>query len=82
MPKLIAKRPILYLAHQYKIGDELPQKSNMEEAWIETESAAWEEDQVAEKTKKARSVVAQPGISGKSSDGDPNALIGRVSKKR
>ena len=77
-------RPILYLAHQYEIGDILPQDgADLAEAWIETNSAVWEEEnQTAEKPKKARRVVAQPGVSGKSSDGDPEALAGRVPTKR
>ena len=83
MPNLSATRPILYLAHQYKIGDILPQDAGLAEAWIETNSAVWEEEtQTAEKSKKARRVVAQPGVSGKSSDGDPEALAGRVPTKR
>lgn len=84
MPNLIATRPILYLAHQYEVGDILPQgDTELAEAWIETNSAVWEEEtQTAEKPKKARRVVAQPGVSGKSSDGDPEALTGRVPTKR
>ena len=83
MPNLIATRPILYLAHQYKIGDILPQDAGLAEAWIETNSAVWEEEtQTAEKSKKARRVVAQPGVSGKSSDGDPEALAGNEQIER
>ena len=60
----------------------MPQDAGLAEAWVETNSAVWEEAQAAEKSKKARRVVAQPGVSGKSSDGDPEALAGRVPTKR
>ncbi len=41
---LIATRPILYLAKQYKAGDRLPlNNQEMVEAWIEAGSAAWQE---------------------------------------
>lgn len=45
MPKtLIAMRPILYLAKQYKAGERLPvSNQKMVEAWIEAGSAAWQE---------------------------------------
>lgn len=42
---LIALRPVLYLAHQYKAGDELPVNNpEMIEAWLEAKSAKWKED--------------------------------------
>lgn len=41
---LIAMRPILYLAKQYKAGDRLPvNNQEMVAAWIEAGSAAWQE---------------------------------------
>ena len=41
---LIATRPILYLAKQYKAGERLPlNNQEMVEAWIEAGSAAWQE---------------------------------------
>lgn len=41
--KLIAIYPILYRAHQYKVGDELPtQDAEMVKAWIEAQTAEWE----------------------------------------
>lgn len=45
MPKgLIATRPILYLAKQYKAGDRLPlNNQEMAAAWIEAGSAVWRE---------------------------------------
>ena len=40
---LIAMRPILYLAKQYKAGDKLPvNNQEMVSAWIEAGSAAWQ----------------------------------------
>ena len=40
---LIATRPILYLAKQYKAGDKLPvNNQEMVSAWIEAGSAAWQ----------------------------------------
>lgn len=45
MPKtLVATRPILYLAKQYKAGERLPvSNQEMVAAWIEAGSAAWQE---------------------------------------
>ncbi len=41
---LIALRPVLYLSHQYKIGDTLPVNNlEMVKAWIEARSAEWRE---------------------------------------
>lgn len=40
--KLIAIYPILYRAHQYKVGDELPtQDAEMVKAWLEAHTAEW-----------------------------------------
>ena len=40
---LIAMRPILYLAKQYRAGDRLPvNNQEMVSAWIEAGSAAWQ----------------------------------------
>lgn len=50
--KLIANIPILYLAHQYKPGEELPcDDEGMVAAWLINKSAHWEkETQEEEKT--------------------------------
>lgn len=41
---LVATRPILYLAKQYKAGERLPvSNQEMVAAWIEAGSAAWQE---------------------------------------
>ena len=53
MPKLIAKKPILHLANQYKPGDELPQNDQeMVELWIKYESAEFEKEEKKSKTAK------------------------------
>ena len=77
---LVARVPILYRSTMYGVGGQLPSEDQiMVEAWIEAGSAAWSDD---EETKIApaiaRSVTAQPGMPGLSSDGDPDALIGRI----
>jgi len=44
---LIATRPILYLAKQYKAGDKLPvNNQEMVDAWIDAGSAAWQKPDV------------------------------------
>lgn len=82
--KVIALRPVLYLAHQYKAGDELPASDQgMVDAWLEAESAkVVEDDHKPEKKKaaKAKPAAAQAGMPGESMDGDPDAMIGRVPK--
>lgn len=70
---LIALRPVLYLARQYRAGDELPTNNPvMTEAWIAAGSAAWkDEDEQAEATAsvKARAAAAKPGIEGRTDKG-------------
>ena len=81
--KIIALRPVLYLAHQYKTGDELPvNDQSMIEAWLQAGSAKQVEDDQPEpkKAAKARPAAAQAGVTGTSSDGDPDAMPGRVPK--
>ena len=52
MTKLIAKRPILYLAKQYMTGDILPQNDySMVELWLKYDSAMFEKEE--KKTSKA-----------------------------
>lgn len=84
---LIALRPVLYLAHQYDAGDQLPVNDpGMAEAWLEAgsakridEDAAAETEPAAEdKSSKALPATAlsgQPGISDSGAEGD---LIGRI----
>ena len=81
--KLRAARPILYRSTQYGVGDVLPADNQaMVEAWLSAGSAAWGEDEEAPapKAPKARLATAEPGLSGRSSDGDPEALVGRIPK--
>ena len=47
--KLIANIPILYLAHQYKSGEELPcDDESMVAAWLINKSAHWEKEKQEE----------------------------------
>lgn len=70
---LVALRSVLYLAHQYRKGDELPtNNSAMVEAWIAAGSAVWvDEDAETESTAsvKARPAAAPPGIEGRTDSG-------------
>lgn len=81
--KLTAKIPILYRAHLYDIGDELPATDQiMVQAWMEAGSAKWNEDtKEAErpvKKSKARKATAQPGQIGMSTTGNLEDLAGRI----
>lgn len=81
---LKATAPILYRSKLYGVGDLLPSDNPaMVEAWIEARSAKWsdENEEAAAPKPKARMVTSQPGMPGLSSDGDPEALIGRVPKR-
>ena len=81
---LKATRPVLLRNTQYRTGDTLPADNElMVEAWLEAGSAVWtDEDETApEEAAKAVPVTAPPGQPGLSSDGDPDALIGRVPDK-
>ena len=81
---LKATRPVLFRNTQYKAGDTLPaDNEQMVAAWLEFGSAVWkdEEEAASEEPAKAVPVTATPGLPGKSSDGDPDALVGKVSDK-
>lgn len=79
---LRAKIPILYKSRQYRIGETLPATDDrMVKAWIKAGSAFWDEVDVPEKAPKAQPVTAEAGLPGKSSDGDPEALVGKVPKR-
>ena len=78
---LKARTPILFRSTLYGVGDSLPvDDQSMVNAWIEAGSAAWSDDEepVPEKPAKAKPASATAGMPGLSSDGDPDALIGRV----
>ena len=79
--KLKALRPVLYLAHQYDRGDELPVNNpDMVEAWLEAGSAEWRTEEIptgpsAPKAVPAAALAGQPGISDRGTEGD---LTGRI----
>ena len=79
---LVAMRPVLYLAHQYSAGDELPVNNpEMTAAWLEAGSAMWKEDAtdaVPAPKAKARPAAAEPGKEGRTDSG--TELQGKVPK--
>ena len=82
-PKILtAICPILYLSHQYKVGEELPANDpGMVEAWTAAGTAAWLP--VREPVAKAKPRTAEPGLPGQaavseSEDGDN--LAGKIPK--
>ena len=77
---LKSTRPVLYRSKQYNTGDALPADDMaMVEAWLEAGSAVLVSDEEIETEKpKAKPASAMAGLPGFSSDGDPDALIGRV----
>jgi len=80
---LTAMRSVLYRSVQYEAGDALPADNPMmTEAWIKAGSAVWtDEDGKTETPKKARRATAPPGTNGFSSDGDPEARVGRIPER-
>ena len=79
---LTARLPVLYRSTQYEPGDALPaDNAALVEAWLESGAAVWLDDEAVAEAPKAKAVVAQPGLAGKSSDGDPEALVGRVPER-
>lgn len=74
--KLKALRPVLYLAHQYDMGDELPVNNpDMVDAWLEAGSAEWRAEGIpiessAPKAIPAAALAGQPGISDRGTEGD------------
>ncbi|MCM1412527.1 MAG: hypothetical protein NC305_18585 [Lachnospiraceae bacterium] len=83
LPKILtAICPILYLSHQYKVGEELPANDpGMVEAWTAAGTAAWLP--VREPAAKAKPRTAEPGLPGQaavseSEDGDN--LAGKIPK--
>ena len=79
MITLTALRPILFRSTQYEVGDALPgDDAATVEAWLEAGSAAMIDDEAAAKPAKAKRRSAPSGLTGKSSDGDPEALVGKL----
>ena len=77
---LVAKRSVLFRSTQYEAGDALPADNPaMVDAWLLAGSAVWiDEGEKTEAPKKARRATAPPGTTGISSDGDPEARVGRL----
>lgn len=74
---LTAVHPILYLSHQYKIGDELPANDpKMVDAWLVAGTAVWLPPKVP--ATKAKVQTAEPGLFGQAVPSGDNDLIGRV----
>ena len=87
MKTLRAILPVLYRSTQYRAGDALPADNQRTvEAWIECGAAKWVDDEKPAKPVTVPQVETVtedvPGEPGISSDGDPEALVGRVPKKR
>lgn len=63
---LVATYPILYLSHQYKVGDTLPANNpDMVEAWIAAGTAVWIDDEKQGISKvKAGAQTAETGLAG------------------
>ncbi len=85
VPKhLVAICPILYLSHQYKVGETLPANNpDMVEAWLAAKTAVWVNDEQTKALAKARPATAEPGqpgvaVASESEDGDD--LAGKVPK--
>ena len=73
--RLIAKVPILYFAHLYEVGDELPlQNQTMIDAWLED----GQEVKKPAKRPKAKMATARPGQIGISTTGNEEDLAGRI----
>ena len=78
--RLIAKVPILYFAHLYEVGDELPlQNQTMIDAWLEAGTAERLEDgqevKKPAKRPKAKMATARPGQIGISTTGSFKSII-------
>lgn len=80
---LTAMRPVLYRSRQYEAGDTLPGDDLATvAAWLEAGSAKWLDDEAAVAPAAiVKMAAAQPGLPGISSDGDPEALVGRAPEK-
>lgn len=77
---LKAVLPVLYRSTQYRPGDTLPADNrDMVEAWLAAGSAVWQNEDARPKAPpKGKRVTAPPGTTGISSDGDPEARVGRL----
>lgn len=77
---LTATRSVLFRSMQYEAGDALPaDNQTMVDAWLNSRSAVWKDDEEDPATpRKAKRATAPPGTTGISSDGDPEARVGRL----
>lgn len=79
---LIATCSVLYRSKIYGAGDALPaDNQSMVDAWLEAGSAVWQDDEGKPAAKKAKRASTPSGVTGISSDGDKEALVGHVSDK-
>ena len=80
---LKAKLPVLYASRQYRPGDTLPvTNALLVDAWLESGAAQWVDDEdKPRKAPTAKPAAAEAGLPGRSSDGDPEALVGKVPKR-
>ena len=79
---LTAVYPILYHAHQYQVGDELPTNDpEMTTLWLEAGTAAYLTPPVKEAV-TVKPVTAEGGLPGKAvaSESDGEDLVGKVPK--
>lgn len=80
--KLVAVYPILFLSHQYKVGDVLPVNyPDMVQAWLDAGTAVWKQTEAPKA--KARPATAEPGLPGTavaSDSEDGENLVGKVPK--
>lgn len=80
---LTARLPVLYLSRQYRPGDELPATdSALVDAWLESGAAYWADDEDTQTAPKVTAAAAEAGMPGKSSDADPEALVGKVPPRK
>lgn len=83
---LVAKWPILYHSHQYKIEEELPvNDAEMVSAWLEADTAEWKsENDTKPKKAKAVAVTAEAGLAGQAivSESTGEDLVGKVPKTK
>lgn len=78
---LRARLPVLYASRQYRAGDALPGADPaLVQAWLDSGAAVWDETDTYTKPPKARLASEQPGLAGMSNDGDPKALVGKVTQ--
>lgn len=83
VPKILtAVYPILYLSHQYRVGDELPTNTpDMVQAWLDAGTAVWKT--AVKENPKAKPRTAEPGLPGQASpseSADGDNLVGKVPK--